>query len=97
MMGSGGSRTSCAGTALSVPLYDVLWVSHAERQYNSLSLSVRRAVMDKVALLQRDPASSGVYDPKSDTFTTDFAFGIIMYAVVDAELKIIMLRVSAID
>lgn len=80
-----------------MPLYDVLWVSHAEEQYNSLSLPVRRAVMDKVALLQRHPTGSGVYDAKSDTYTTDFAFGFIMYAVVEAKLKIIMLRVSAID
>lgn len=53
--------------------------------------------MDKVALLQRHPTGSGVYDAKSDTYTTDFAFGFIMYAVVEAKLKIIMLRVSAID
>lgn len=53
--------------------------------------------MDKVVVLQRDPQGHGVYDPKADNYTTDFAYGIIQYAVVETHLKIIMLRISAIE
>ncbi len=78
-------------------VYDVVWVSHAEEQFNSLPPRVRNAVMAKVALLQQDPMRYGTYDKKADNYTTDFPFGVMVYAVVAASLQIIMLRVSAVD
>lgn len=51
--------------------YDVVWVSHAEEQFNSLPPRVRNAVMAKVALLQQDPMRYGTYDKKADNYTTD--------------------------
>jgi hypothetical protein len=80
-----------------VSLYNVVWVSHAEEQFNSLSAPMRQSVMAKVGLLQRDPTSHGIYNKKADNYTTDFEYGIIMYAVVADQLTIIMLRVSAVD
>lgn len=77
--------------------YDVVWVSHAEEQFNSLPPRVRNAVMAKVALLQQDPMRYGTYDKKADNYTTDFPFGVMVYAVVAASPQIIMLRVSAVD
>lgn len=53
--------------------------------------------MAKVALLQQDPMRYGTYDKKTDNYTTDFPFGVMVYAVVAAILQIIMLRVSAVD
>lgn len=78
-------------------IYDVVWVSHAEEQFNSLPPRLRNAVMAKVALLQQDPMRYGTYDKKADNYTTDFPFGVMVYAVVAASLQIIMLRVSAVD
>lgn len=77
-------------------LYDVAWVTHAEKQFNSLSMPIR-SVMDKVALLQRDPKRFGIYDERADNYTTDFDFGFIVYAVLETRLKIIMLRISAVE
>ena len=77
--------------------YDVMWVSHAEEQFNSLPPRVRNAVMAKVMLLQQDPIRYGMYDTKADNYTTDFPFGVIMYAVVATRPQVIMLRVSAVD
>ncbi|MGH3980490.1 MAG: type II toxin-antitoxin system RelE family toxin [Pseudonocardiaceae bacterium] len=78
-------------------LYSVVWVGHAEEQFNSLSWPVRQSVMAKVGLLQQDPTHHGVYSKKADNYTTDFEYGIIVYAVVADQLTIIMLRVSAVD
>lgn len=60
--------------------YDVVWVSHAEEQFNSLPSRVRNAVMAKVTLLQQNPIRCGTYDKKADNYTTDFPFGVIVYA-----------------
>jgi hypothetical protein len=78
-----------------VPLHDVVWVSHAEQQFNSLVAPVRQAVMAKIGLLQQDPTRYGTYDKKVDNYVTDFEYGVIVYAVVADQLKIIMLRVIA--
>ncbi len=78
-------------------VYDVVWVSHAEAQFNSLPPRVRNAMMAKVTLLQQDPIRYGTYDKKADNYTTGFSFGVIVYAVISARLQIIMLRVSAVD
>lgn len=80
-----------------VSTYDVVWVSYAEEQFNSLPPRLRHAVMAKVTLLQRDPIRYGTYNKEADNYTTDFPFGVIVYAVVAARLQIIMLRVSAVD
>ena len=52
--------------------------------------------MAKVALLQEAPKRYGVYDKTKDNYTTDFQYGVIVYAVVEEMVKVIMLRVTAV-
>jgi hypothetical protein len=77
--------------------YDVVWVSHADEQFNSLPSRVRNAVTEKVTLLQQEPFRYGTYDKKADNYTTDFPFGVMVYAVLATRRQIIMLRVSAVN
>lgn len=37
--------------------------------------------MAKVGLLQQDPIRHGIYSKKTDNYTTDFEYGIIVYAL----------------
>lgn len=94
-MASGFSPTSNRPSGRDVPTFDVVWVAHAEEQFNSLPPAARQAVMAKVAVLQHDPTRYGTYDKKADTYVTDFDFGVILYAVVESKLKIILLRIGA--
>lgn len=77
--------------------YTARWVSHAEQQFNDLPPHVRQAVMAKVALLEHDPAAQGTYNAAEDTYTTDFAHGVIVYAIVVEHSAVILLRILAIN
>lgn len=80
-----------------MPSYTARWVSHAEQQFNDLPPHVRQAVMAKVALLEQDPAAHGIYSATEDTYTTDFTYGVIVYAIVVEHSAVILLRILAIN
>lgn len=81
------------------PRFDTEWVEYAREQFNSLAPTVRQAVMVRVAELERDldPTRYGTYYERFDNYRTSFTYGLITYAVVAEQKRIILLRITAIE
>jgi hypothetical protein len=83
-----------------MPRFELIWAQHAGDQFNSLSPATRQVVMDAIAEIEQDPTGRGTYDKTTDRYTADFAgeavTGLIVYVVAQAQLRIIILRVTAI-
>lgn len=77
--------------------YSVVWLEIARRQYDSFSPALRDQIDTKIDLLLDDPESYGDYDKASDQWTTTFGAGagLIVYAVVHQNIKVIVLRLVA--
>ncbi|WP_301123815.1 MULTISPECIES: hypothetical protein [Mycolicibacterium] len=77
-----------------MPRYEPIWLEIAREQYTSLPSTVQQQIDDKLSLILEDPERYGSYDKPSDQWTTDFGdgAGLIVYAVVHENVKVIVLR-----
>jgi len=77
--------------------YTPVWLEIARQQYESFPRAVQHQIDTKIDLLLDDPESYGDYDKPSDQWTTDFGegAGLIVYAVVHQQVKVIVLRLVA--
>ena len=77
--------------------YWPVWLEIATEQYNSLSPELQRQVDVKLDELLDDPEHGGVYDKASDQWTATFGggLGLIVYAIVAQNVKVIVLRLIA--
>lgn len=77
--------------------YTAIWLEIARRQYESFDPTAQQQVDTKLDLLLDDPELYGDYDKPSDQWTTDFGdgAGLIVYAVVHQNVKVIVLRLVA--
>lgn len=80
--------------------YEVVWAQHASDQFYDLPPAAQRVVMDAIADIQADPVGRGIYEKETDRYTADFsgdaAAGLIVYIVAQGELRVVILRVTAI-
>lgn len=77
-----------------MPRYSAVWLEIARTQYEAFSPAMQMQIDAKIDLLLNDPERYGDYDKKTDQWTTDFGkgTGLIVYAVVTQNVKIIVLR-----
>lgn len=74
--------------------YSPMWLEIARAQYEAFPDAVQRQIDIKLDLVLDDPERYGDYDKASDQWTTDFGrgAGLIVYAVVRKNVKVIVLR-----
>lgn len=79
-----------------MPRYGVLWVQLAREQYATLPPAVQDLVDARVGELLEDPRHPPRpgYDQRTDQWTTTYGAGagLILFAVVDARQRVIILR-----
>lgn len=71
-----------------------MWLEIARAQYEAFPDAVQRQIDIKLDLILDEPERYGDYDKRSDQWTTDFGSGagLIVYAVVHENVKVIVLR-----
>lgn len=76
-----------------MPRYSLIWLEIAEQQYLSLPRDVQDQIDASLKQILDDP-ESGKYDKSSDQWTVTFGdgAGMIVYAVVRQNVKVIVLR-----
>lgn len=82
-----------------MPDYLPIWLEIARGQYDELSVEVRELVDRRLEQLLRDPVGdrSAVYDERSDQWSVPLGeLGFLVYAVVRAPPRVIVLRVVAV-
>jgi hypothetical protein len=80
-----------------VARYTAVWLEIARQQYESFSVAAQKQIDAKIDLLLENPEEYGDYDKASDQWTTTFGegAGLIVYAVVRQNVKVIILRLVA--
>ena len=77
-----------------MPRHSAVWLQIARSQYDSYPLDVQHQIDIKLEKLVEQPAGYGSYDQGTDQWITTFGggSGLIVYAIVKAQQKIIILR-----